>query len=210
MRLLTIDETKKMLNVDKRTLQRWDSKGKFKALRTVGGHRRYREDDVEAMMGKEIRAEGNTDAVAVYCRVSSHEQKQEGSLDRQKGRLLDYCLKKKYSVGYVFEEVGSGLNDRRSKILKIMSLAKERKISKVVVEYKDRLTRFNKNFVIAYFKSHDVQVEWIGEELPKTFENELVEDMLSLLASFSSKIYGRRSAANRKRNNYEDNKVNKV
>ena len=46
---------------------------------------------------------------------------------------------------------------------------------------------------------HPVEIECVEEVFPKSFENELVEDMLSLLSSFSSKIYGKRSAENRKK-----------
>lgn len=197
MKLLTLNETAERLGIHQDTLRVWDRKGKLKPVRTKGGHRRYREDDINAMTGDEA-SKVNADAVAVYCRVSSGEQKDKGDLDRQKGRLLDYCREKKYQVEYVFEEVGSGLNDNRSKLMQMMRLAEDHKISRVVIEHKDRLIRFNKNILIKYFNSHNVTVEWISETLSQSFENELVEDMLSLLASFSSKIYGKRSAENRR------------
>jgi len=198
MKLLSLNETAKLLNVHKNTLRVWDEKGTLKAIRTKGGHRRYREDDVNIVMGELTPVSGDSNAVAIYCRVSSGEQKEKGDLDRQKGRLLDYCREKKYRVEYVFEEVGSGLNDNRSKLMQMMKLAETHKIGKVVIEHKDRLIRFNKNILIKYFTSHNVSVEWISETLSQSFENELVEDMLSLLASFSSKIYGKRSAENRR------------
>lgn len=199
MRLLTIKQVAEKLNVDKVTLRLWDNSGKLKAIRTQGGHRRYKESDILALMGEEVEDSDNEKVVAIYCRVSSAEQKQKGDLDRQKGRLWGYCREKEYSVGHVFEEVGSGLNDNRSKLLQMMKLAEERKINRIIVEHKDRLIRFNKNILIQYFKSHNVIVEWVSETLPQSFESELVEDMLSLIASFSSKIYGKRSAANRKK-----------
>ena len=69
----------------------------------------------------------------------------------------------------------------------------------VVIEYKDRLTRFCFEVFEAFFNSHGVEIECVEEVFPKSFENELVEDMLSLLSSFSSKIYGKRSAKNRRK-----------
>lgn len=77
-------------------------------------------------------------------------------------------------------------------------LVSNKEIDKVVVEHKDRLTRFNFEFLSQFFASHDVEIEWIGEVLGKTYEAELVEDMLSLMSSFSNRIYGRRSAEIRK------------
>lgn len=199
MKLLTLQETANKLGIHKDTLRIWDRQGRLKPIRTKGGHRRYREDEVNTLMGEQNKTDVYSDIVAVYCRVSSGEQKQKGDLDRQKGRLLDYCREKNYKVGYVFEEVGSGLNDNRAKLMQMLKLAEEHKICKVIVEHKDRLIRFNKNILIKYFNSHDVIVEWVGETLSQSFENELVEDMLSLIASFSSKIYGKRSAENRKK-----------
>lgn len=199
MKLLNLNETSKRLSVTPKTLRLWDKDGTLKAVRTQGGHRRYKEADVLAMMGEKNSVSDNADLAVVYCRVSSAEQKQKGDLDRQKGRLLDYCREKSYNVGYVFEEVGSGLNDNRSKLMQMMRLAEEHKISKVIIEHKDRLIRFNKNILIKYFNSHGVAVEWVSETLSQSFENELVEDILSIIASFSSKIYRKRASENKKK-----------
>lgn len=80
-----------------------------------------------------------------------------------------------------------------------MKLAERGKISKVIIEHKDRLTRFNKEIYIAFFKTNNVDVEWMNETLTKSDESEMVEDMISLISSYSSKIYGKRSADRRKK-----------
>ena len=91
------------------------------------------------------------------------------------------------------------MNDNRPKLHRLFDLAIERKINRVVIEHKDRLARFNFSIFVRLFESHGVAVEWCEEVLPKSYEAELVEDMLSLLSSFSAKIYGRRSAERRKK-----------
>ena len=108
-------------------------------------------------------------------------------------------MTKKYNVAHVFEEVGSGMTDTRVKMLRLFDLAVKGEIGRVVVEHKDRLARFNFNIFQKFFDSHGVTVEWIDNVLPKSYEAELVEDMVSLMASFSAKVYGKRSAENRKR-----------
>lgn len=90
------------------------------------------------------------------------------------------------------------MSDSRSKLQALLRLARDQKISRIVIEHKDRLTRFNFSIYQTYFESHGVTVEWMEDVLPKSYESELVEDMLSLLASFSAKIYGRKSADRRK------------
>ncbi|BAZ89739.1 resolvase domain protein [Raphidiopsis curvata NIES-932] len=90
------------------------------------------------------------------------------------------------------------MNDSRAKLHQLMKLAIERRITKVVIEHKDRLIRFNFNILKMFFESHNVEVEYLEEVLPKYYEAELIEDMLSLMASFSAKIYGKRSAGQRR------------
>lgn len=196
-RLITIEEASTLIRVSKSTLRRWESENKIASIRTEGGHRRYRLSDIQKLIGAE--SIDNKDRVVIYSRVSSNEQKQKGDLDRQKARVLEYCAKKKYNMEYIFDEVGSGMSDTRTKLLKLFDLVSKREINRVVVEHKDRLTRFNFNIFKEFFKSHGVEIEVIEDVLPKSYEAELVEDMLSLMSSFTAKIYGKRSAENRKK-----------
>ncbi|MFM5980691.1 MAG: recombinase family protein [Sphaerospermopsis kisseleviana] len=128
-RLLTIGQVAKQLNVTIKTLRLWDKEGKLVAVRTPGRHRMYWESDIEKFVGIFIENKSAKLPVCTYCRVSSHEQKQKGDLERQEGRVLSYCIDKGYKVGYSFAEVGSGMSDTRAKLLKIFRLAKEKKIS---------------------------------------------------------------------------------
>lgn len=200
-----IKQAAAILGVTPTTLRAWTKDGVISAFRpTERGHRKYNHGDVLALVSdrntvcaEEPLGQKQLPPVATYCRVSSHDQKQKGDLDRQKARVLSYCVWKKYRVEYAFDEVGSGMNDHRSKLLKIMALAADGQISKVVVEHKDRLIRFNYNILLTFFTSHGVEVEFMDKVLNKGFENELVEDMLTLMASFSAKIYGKRSHQNK-------------
>jgi predicted site-specific integrase-resolvase len=194
--LVSIGKASDLLGVSIDTLRLWEEQGKISPIYTQGGHRRYKVSDIEEANGSassrdEVR-------VAVYCRTSSHEQKQKGDMERQLGRVLQYCVDKKYHVIETFEEVGSGMSDTRPKLLRLFKLVEEKKIDKVIVEHKDRLSRFMVEFLIAYFGSHGVEIEWMSEILGVSYERELVSDILSLMSSFSAKIYGKRSAENRR------------
>lgn len=197
-KLLTTVEVAQRLSVTKWTLRRWDDSGKLPAIRTKGGHRRCRESDINNYLGIKVEQQQRKEAIAAYIRVSSHDQKQKGDLDRQKARVLEHCIKRKYNVEHIFSEVGSGMSDNRSKLLRLFQLVANHEVTKVVVEYKDRLTRFNFGVYQTFFESHGVQIECIEEALPKSYEAELVEDMISIMASCSAKIYGKRSAERRK------------
>jgi len=193
-KLLSISKAADILGLHVQTLRGWDKSGKLKPVKTLGNHRRYRLDDLLVLAGEEQEIKSDVVRVATYCRVSSHDQKKKGDLERQNGRVLVYCAKQEYYVVKSFEEVASGMRDTRTKLKQLFQLVSENEIDKVVIEHKDRLTRFNFEFLTQFFASHNVEIEWIGQVLGKSYEQELVEDMLSLMSSFSNKIYGKRSA----------------
>ena len=194
--LLTIEETSKLLNVSKSTLRRWDIDGAFPSVRTNGKHRRYKQEDIDDFLGNE--SEGPEKTVCIYGRVSSHEQKAKGDLDRQCQRLSEYCVKKKYKVGHILKDVGSGLSDLRRGFNKLVELAIDGKVNVLVIEHKDRLTRFQFNVLEKFFNSYGVVIECVDQP-DKDSEEEFVNDIMMLMASFSGKLYGRRSAKNRRK-----------
>lgn len=201
--LVSLKKAAEILGCGTSTLRTWDKNKSLVAVRTPGGQRRYRTEDLDRFQGIIKNTSKKSENVAVYARVSSHEQKAKGDLDRQKGRLLEHCVKQSYSVTHVMEEVGSGMTDTRPKMLRLLELATRGEIGRVVIEHKDRLARFNFNIFQKFFESHGVQVEWLENVLPKSYEAELVEDMVSLMSSFSAKVYGKRSAENRRKKKQE-------
>jgi len=195
---VSISKASEILGVSKSTLRRWDEEGRLKPIRKEkGGHRRYDTDALDAYQG--IAKEETTSdlGVAVYCRVSSADQKSHGDLERQKLRLLEYCATQHYRVDYIMDEVGSGMNDKRKKLRKLMKLAREHKFNKLVIERCDRLTRFNYELLVKYFESHGVQIEYLDTVLSTSFEPDLVKDILSIIMVFSAKLYGKRSRENK-------------
>jgi putative resolvase len=179
---LIIKQVSEILGVTKKTLRIWDNDGKLVSVKTVGGHRRYKEDDVNKYIGEYV--EININNVLTYSRVSSHEQKTKGDLDRQSQKISEYCAKKKYKVEYIIKDVGSGLSDTRSGFVKMVDLVIKRKINKVIIENKDRLTRFQFNLIKVFFNSYDVEIECI-ENVNISNEEEFVNDIMMLMASFS-------------------------
>lgn len=195
---VSISKASEILGVSKSTLRRWDEEGRLKPIRKEkGGHRRYDTDVLDAYQGIAKEETASDLGVAVYCRVSSADQKSHGDLERQKLRLLEYCATQHYRVDYIMDEVGSGMNDKRKKLRKLMKLAREHKFSKLVIERCDRLTRFNYEFLVEYFESHGVQIEYLDTVLGTSFESDLVKDILSIIMVFSAKLYGKRSKENK-------------
>jgi len=197
-KLLTLKQASEYLNVSKETLRRWGKSGILIPITTTGGHRRYQQEQLDSYIGITKESVETSEIVATYSRVSSHEQKQKGDLDRQSQRLSEYCAKKKHNVGFIIKDVGSGLSDTRNGFIKLTNLVIDKKINKVIIEHKDRLTRFQYNFIEKMFNSYGVEVIHI-EKNDVSEQEDLVTDLVSMMASFSGKMYGRRSAERRKK-----------
>ena len=125
--------------------------------------------------------------VAIYARVSSAEHREH--LERQAERLLHYCEARGYQVAQVVKEIASGVNDDRPKFL---SLLKDTSITRIVVEHKDRLTRFG-------FRSLETLLEAQGRqiEVVNVAENETADvmaDLVAIVYSFTAQLYGQRRA----------------
>ncbi len=125
--------------------------------------------------------------VVLYARVSSNENK--NNLDSQLERLRLFAIAKGYQIVKEIKEVGSGLNDNRSKLNYL--LEKELNEFKILlVEHKDRLTRFGFNYIDILLKSHNKQIEVIN--LVDSDKEDMIQDFVSVITSFCARIYGKR------------------
>lgn len=125
--------------------------------------------------------------VAVYARVSSSQNKK--NLTTQAERISKYCQAKGYRVTKVVKEIGSGLNDERKKFL---DLIQDSGIDIIVVEHKDRATRFGLNYIQVLLSTQNKKIEVINEVDEN--QQDLLEDLISIVTSFLARYYGRRRA----------------
>ena len=190
-KLVSVGKASELLGISHNTLRSYGELGIIKEVRLNKGHRRYRLSDIEKLQGISTKDTNNIRACC-YCRVSSNDQKKHGDLERQKLRVLEFCSEKEFTVSHVFVEVCSGMKAKRPTLDKLYELVRTKQIDVVVVEHKDRLTRFMFDVFREFFLSHNVQILIVEEELPKTFENELVSDIISIMTSFTATLYGRR------------------
>ena len=190
-----IAEAAYFLGVCSKTIRRWDASGRIKCARTPGGHRRISILEIERILSdvpSEYNHEYNRE-IAIYCRVSSHDQKKKGDLERQIEYSKEYCEQNHVTPLYIFNDVGSGLNTRRTGLKKLCRLIEEKKISKVILTYSDRLTRFGFNYLETYFKSHGTNIHVINKKPGCTMQEELVQDLIAIVTSFSGRVHGMRS-----------------
>ena len=151
MRLYRTGKASQLLGISKPTLIRKIKSGEIKAYR-VGREYRIPESEIKRLL------EGKTlDKVVIYARVSSRDQKED--LERQVEYLKNYCSAKGYHVTKIITDISSDLNENRKGLKQLFKLVESREITKVVITYKDRLTRFGFKYLEQYFNSHGVEIE---------------------------------------------------
>ncbi len=132
------------------------------------------------------QGEKKTDKIAcIYARVSSAENKD--NLERQAERLKDYAIARGYQIYQVVKEIGSGLNDNRPKLAKVLT---DSHYNILIVEHKDRLARFGTNYLELLLKEMGKTVEIVNHTEDK--QDELMEDLIAIITSFCSRLYGLR------------------
>lgn len=195
-KLFNLKEAMEYLHISKSTIHRWDREGVLVALRTNGGHRRYTKkqlDEVAGLSDETIVEPQNTEIRAViYARCSTTEQKTRGDIDRQAQRITEYSVKKQYKIVDVIKDCGSGINDKRKGFIKLCNLVVNDKVDVVIIEHKDRLTRFQYNLIEFFFSRFNVRIE-VTKNKQTTETEELVNDLMMLMTSFSGKLYSNRA-----------------
>lgn len=188
------------LGVTTRTLQNWDNDGKITFRRDPVSDRRFltRDDVITLLSEHGLLFDDTTDKRrdVIYARVSSHDQKKHGDLDRQVQFLIEQNNDLKNLL--VLSEVGSGLNDKRKKLQQLLKMVMNDEVSRVFITYRDRLTRFGFNYLETVFNAKGVKIIIVKQHTEEiSVEQELMNDMMSLIASFSGKLYGMRSKGKR-------------
>ncbi|MEM2235373.1 MAG: IS607 family transposase, partial [Desulfurococcaceae archaeon] len=167
------------------TLREYVRKGWIKPVVLESGKWRFREEDVERLMGI-VKPR----TVILYARVSSHTQKDD--LERQVKVLEEWAKQNNIEKYEIITDIGSGLNEDRKGFKKILKLVTEKKVSKVVVAYPDRLTRFGFETIVELLRAFGVEVVVLNHE-DRDPKEELVEDLITIISHFAGKLYGMRS-----------------
>lgn len=130
---------------------------------------------------------GTPQRVAIYARVSAVENRP--NLESQAERLVAYCMAQGYQVAQIVKEIGSGVNDSRPKFLKLLA---DMTIPVIVVEHKDRATRFGFLYLETLLERQGRRIEVVNQAENGT--EDLVADLVATVYSFSARLYGQRRA----------------
>ena len=178
-----------------RTIQNYCIDGRIKCKITEKGRRMIARDEMikHLMNCKMISMEEEKMDIA-YARVSTSVQNKRGDLDRQAEYIIKEIVTRNPKNLKIFKEVGSGVNDERRELSKVLNLVIEKKVDRIFILYRDRLTRFGFHYIEQICRKFGTRIEVISDEAEtKSEQEELAEDIISIIHSFSGKLYGMRN-----------------
>ena len=184
-----IQKAVKKYGVSVQLLRRWDNEGLVKSFRTPGNVRFFDRCDLEKMLSvNPVNVEKKS---YIYCRVSSNKQKDD--LIRQQNYLRSL-----YPTYDLITDIGSGINFKRKGLQTILDGAIKGTVGEIVVAYKDRLARFGFELIEHVIKKGGGRIKVLDHEEHKSSEQELSEDLLSIVHIFNCRQMGKRRYCNKK------------
>jgi putative resolvase len=175
---MKLSQYAKQQGISYRTALRWFRDGAIKGYQAPSG---------TIIVTTDEQLIPQTQKVAIYARVSSSENK--SNLESQAERLAAYCTAKGYQITKVVKEIGSGVNESRPKFL---SLLEDQSMNLIVIEHKDRGTRFGFRYIETLLRGQGRHIEVVNAAENGT--EDLLADLVSIIYRFCARLYGQRRA----------------
>ena len=194
-------EVKKILGITQFTLYRYLKDGKVK-LRSKLSKTNYEYDDdsVYALIGQKKQKKDRK--IISYARVSTQNQKKQ--LVEQNQRIYDSCISRGLQLDRQFSDIKSGMTSDRKEFQEVLRMIIQGEVELLVVENKDRLVRFGYEILEQIFKYFGTKILVLNDILEnKSYEQELTEDLISIIHYFTMKNYSHRRKLNKLRKELE-------
>lgn len=185
-KLYTLRDACELLQIDPTTLRKWDREGKIKCVRLQNNFRRVPESEINRILGVEKDRHPY-----IYARVSSHDQKED--LERQIIHLKSFSPESE-----IISDIRSGMRFDRKGFLKLLNEIESDMVSRIYITHKDRLARFGYDLVEKICEMHGAEIVITGGNEILTAHEELSRDLISIITSFSARLYGLRSHKTKK------------
>lgn len=185
MNYVTAKEAKEKLHISGVTLMRWKNEGQIKCMKLTDRKVLY---DLDSIITEEKNSKANKLNV-IYGRVSTPRQKTD--LNNQIELIKQYMLSRGIAVDEIYSDIASGLNEKRIGFNHLLESVFKREVDTVYITFKDRLSRFGFDYfttIFAYFGTKIVILDQ-KEETNKTYQQELTEDLIAIIHSYSMKMY---------------------
>ena len=175
----------RLLGITRITLYTYLKKGYIKATKLQNGYYEYDGESIFKFMKKDKRIN------VIYSRVSTY--KQRNDLNKQMTFLKNYCDKNNIKVDKIYSEISSGIEfDERKEFSILFNQVIKYKIKYVIISDKDRLTRLSFKTIKFLFKQFGTQIIVVSNKKNKYNDNEMFEELVSLLHIFSTRMYSQR------------------
>ena len=193
-------ELAKMIGKHTRTVQSYCIRGDINSIIIPSGKRIISRDEViRYLKSSNLLYEDDNKIDLIYARVSTNKQKNRGDLDKQIEYITKEIITKNPKNLKIFSEVGSGLNDNRKELKKLLDIVMNNEVDRIFILYKDRLTRFGFNSLEQICNKFGTKIIVISDEIQeKSIQEELAEDIISIIHSFSSELYGMKNTIKEK------------
>jgi len=190
MNTYTIRQFAERVGLSVKTLQRWDREGKLKPLRTPSNRRQDTDDHIRQALGlRGVQIAPTLRKIVVSLRVSS--QAQRPDLENQRTALEQCCTARGLTVDEWIAEIGGGLHFKRPKFLNLVDALIAGEVSPLIIAHKDRLARFGYDLLPPICAAHQCEILVLNQETLSP-EQEMVQDLMTIIHSFSSRLYGLR------------------
>lgn len=197
MAILKPKDVADRLGITTRTLQTWDRKGILKAKRSPTNRRFYTEDQINQYLNKDSLSSHKKQVA--YARVSTYGQKDD--LKDQLSYIRQYANARGIILDEEISDIGSGLNYKRQKWNNLLDEVMNNKIDKIYITYKDRFIRLGYDWFESLCKKHGTEIIVLSN-IDTSPDKELVDDMISIIHVFSSRLYGLRKYKKKIRDEY--------
>ncbi len=187
MNYVSAKEAKRLLQVNGTTLKVWKDSGRLKYKKLSEKKILYDVDSVLLSLDTEHKRRN-----IIYARVSNTKQKND--LDNQIEMIKSYCISHGIEVDAIYKEIASGMNENRKELNMLIDEVISGNVQTVFISFRDRLSRFGFDYFKNLFAKYNTEIKILDEfeETNKTFQEELTEDLISIIHHFSMKLYSNR------------------
>ena len=187
MNYVTAKEAKNILKINATTLKSWKDKGILSYKKLSDKKILY---DIDSVLRDSDMTDNRLNVI--YARVSN--TKQHNDLLNQIELVKSYCITNGIKISKVYQDIASGMNENRKDFNILINDVISGKIKNIYISFKDRLTRFGFDYFKNLFQKYNVNIVILDEleESNKTFQDELTEDLISIIHHFSMKLYSNR------------------
>ena len=186
---MTAKEVLRVLQITRPTLTKYVKEGRLKVTVKGNGRYDYDADSVYKMLNKDIERK-----TYLYARVSTPKQKKD--LENQVQLLKNFCFQNGYIINGVYQDIANCISfDKRKQFFELLDEILAGKVNRVIITYKDRLSRVGFELFTYLFKKYGCDIIVISEVGSEKLDSqEIFEEIISLLHCYSMKLYSRRKA----------------